>query len=46
MLHLYGFLEGVVQNKKREHQKFHFETPVSGSPSKRLPFNRLISTHT
>ena len=39
MLHLSGFLEGVVQNKKREHQSFyatfqifHFETPVSGSP--------------
>ena len=53
MLHLSGFLEGVVQNKKREHQSFyatyqifHFETPLSGSPAKRLPFNRLTSTHT
>ena len=50
MLHLSGFIQGVVQKKKREHksfyatfQIFHFETPVSGSPAKRLPFNRLTS---
>ena len=53
MLHLSSFLDGVVQNEKREHQSFyaafqifHFETPVSGSPAKRLPFNRLTSTPT